>query len=177
MHREELVVLVDTLDREIGVKEKLRAHQEGDLHRAFSIVLFNKKGEMLLQQRAFSKYHSGGLWTNTCCSHPRPHEPVLEAAHRRLKEEMGIRCTLHKQLEFIYRAELSSGLIEHEFDHVFAGEFEGEPLPNPEEVASAKWVEFDALKKDLIQHPEIYTAWFKLLLPQLARPAQFRAQR
>ena len=118
---QEQVILVDQQDREIGVAEKLEAHRKGKLHRAFSVFLFNAKDEMLLQQRAAEKYHSGGLWTNTCCSHPRPGEPTEAAARRRLREEMGISCNLNKAFDFIYRAEFDNGLIEHELDHVFIG--------------------------------------------------------
>lgn len=170
---EEFVVLVDTADREIGIKEKLKAHEEGDLHRAFSICLFNSQGQMLLQQRAFSKYHSGGLWTNTCCSHPRPQEGLIEAAHRRLKEEMGITCPLKPLFSFIYRAELEGGLTEHEFDHVFIGTFEGDLSPNPEEVASWKWVSKEELWIDVAAHPASYTAWFKILLDVAEPRADF----
>jgi isopentenyl-diphosphate delta-isomerase len=166
---EEFVVLVDTADREIGIKEKLKAHGDGDLHRAFSICLFNSRDQLLLQQRAFSKYHSGGLWTNTCCSHPRPQEDLLGAAHRRLTEEMGIVCPLKPLFSFIYRAELDGGLTEHEFDHVFIGAFEGDPAPNPEEVASWKWIGKEELLADVKAHPELYTAWFKILL-DVAKP-------
>lgn len=163
----EQVILVDEQDNEIGVEEKLRAHESGKLHRAISVFLF-RKSQMLLQQRAFTKYHSGGLWTNACCSHPRPGEPSLDAAKRRLMEEMGIFCPLKKVCEFTYRAELDRGLIEHEFDHVYVGEYNSDPKPNPNEAHAWKWVEIETLQKDVSERPEIYTAWFKLLLPKMA---------
>lgn len=164
---DEFVVLVDREDHSLGVKEKLKAHEGGDLHRAFSICLFNAQGHMLLQQRALSKYHSGGLWANTCCSHPRPEENLLDAAHRRLKEEMGVDCPLHPLFSFIYRAELDKGLIEHEFDHVFVGTLEENPQPNPTEVSQWIWVDSTQVVADIEAHPERYTAWFKILLDLL----------
>ena len=130
----ERVILVDENDNPLGTMEKMEAHEKGVLHRAFSVFIFNNNGEMLLQQRAFSKYHSGGLWTNTCCSHPREGEPTIEAAHRRLQEEMGFDCEIEKAFDFIYKRELDQGLTEHELDHVFIGEFEGEVRFNKEEV-------------------------------------------
>ncbi len=160
---EESVVLVDLRDREIGTEEKLQAHRKGLLHRALSIFLFNQKGEWLLQQRALSKYHSPGLWSNTCCSHPRPGEAPLDAAHRRLHEEMGMSCDLQFRYTFLYRAELDHGLIEHELDHIFFGFTESDPSPNPDEVASWKWISGDLLQEDLTH----YTAWFKLLCPSV----------
>ena len=162
MVNEELVVLVDEQDNEIGLMGKMAAHREGRLHRAISIFLFNDQGQMLLQQRAFSKYHSGGLWSNTCCSHPRHNESVLDAAHRRLLEEMGIRCELKNAFDFIYRAALGNGLTEHEFDHVLVGKFNGEPILNPDEAASWKWADVDVLAKDVAENPQKYTAWFKV---------------
>lgn len=161
---QEHVILVDLHDNPIGTKEKLQAHLDGDFHRALSIFLFNDKGQWLLQKRALCKYHSAGLWTNTCCSHPRPSESVQDAAHRRLQEEMGISTGLKKTFEFTYRAELGSGLIEYEFDHIFVGRFNGEPLPNPEEVCEWKWMDDHALRQDLAEKPQSYTAWFKLIL-------------
>ena len=164
---QENVILVDLHDHEIGTKKKLKAHLDGDLHRALSVFLFNGKGQWLLQKRALGKYHSSGLWTNTCCSHPRPSESALDAAQRRLKEEMGITSELTPLFTFIYRAELDSNLIEHEFDHVFVGRFNGDPLPNPEEVADWKWIDYDELKQDVAAHPHNYTAWFKLILERV----------
>ncbi len=164
---EERVVLVDAFDHEIGTAEKLAAHVEGKLHRAISVFLFNDRGQMLLQQRAFSKYHSGGQWSNTCCSHPRPGELPLDAALRRLSEEMGVRCELEKILEFIYKAYLDKNLIEHEFDHVFIGRFNGTPNLNPDEVCAWKWIDPDELERDVSENPEGYTAWFKIILQKV----------
>ena len=160
--REE-VILVDEFDNPLGLMEKMEAHEKGNLHRAFSVFVINDKNELLLQQRAISKYHSGGLWTNTCCSHPRDGETNLEAAHRRLQEEMGFDCELSKLLDFIYRAELDLGLTEHEFDHVFVGTWQGVPQVNPEEVASYKWMDVERLEEDIAEHPELYTEWFKII--------------
>lgn len=160
----EEVVLVDREDNPIGVGEKLAVHLEGKLHRAFSVFLFNSSGQMLLQQRAFGKYHSEGLWTNACCSHPRPGEDILHAAKRRLFEEMGIRCDLEKVSDFVYEAKLDRGLIEHEFDHVLFGIFEGEPIINPAEVRSFRWIDIETLVEEIEKHPERYTFWFKVFL-------------
>jgi isopentenyl-diphosphate delta-isomerase len=162
----EMVILVDPHDRQIGVEEKQKVHQEGKLHRAFSIFIFNQNGEMLLQKRARHKYHSGGLWTNACCSHPRPGEPVEQAASRRLKEEMGFDCALKKAFHFIYKAELDRSVIEHEFDHVFVGKYDGEIRPDPNEVVDYRWLGIDTLKEDVALAPENYTVWFKLVLPR-----------
>lgn len=158
----EMVILVDPQDREIGTEEKLKAHRDGKLHRAFSVFVFNPKGEMLLQQRAFNKYHSGGLWTNACCSHPRPQEPVEQAAVRRLKEEMGIECALRKAFHFIYKAKLDGDLIEHEFDHVFIGNYDGKITPDANEVAEYRWLTVHAIKNELRNSLEKYTVWFQL---------------
>ncbi len=159
----ERVVLVDDQDREIGTEEKLKAHLSGKLHRAISIFIFNDNQEMLLQQRALSKYHSGGLWSNSCCSHPRPGETPLAAATRRLKEEMGIECELQKAFHFIYKAPLDNNLKEFEFDHVFVGHFNGEPVLNPQEACAWKWVGFSDLEKEMQLHPEQFTVWFKAI--------------
>jgi isopentenyl-diphosphate delta-isomerase len=164
---EEMLVLVDDLDNEVGVAEKLSAHREGKLHRAVSVFLFNDKGQMLLQQRAFSKYHSGGLWTNTCCGHPRPGELPLVAAKRRLFEEMGICTGLEKILDFTYKAVLDEVLMEHEFDHVFSGRFNCEPHLNSEEACDWKWMDIDKLEKDVIENPGQYTVWFKIILKKV----------
>lgn len=158
----EMVILVDPQDRQIGVEEKLKAHREGKLHRAFSVFVFNEKGEMLLQQRAWHKYHSGGLWTNACCSHPRPGEALEQAAARRLQEEMGFSCPLHRAFQFIYKAELDGGLIEHELDHVFVGTYNGTIQPNINEVAAFRWHPVLTIENDLKQSLEKYTVWFKL---------------
>jgi isopentenyl-diphosphate delta-isomerase len=156
-----MVILVDDNDKEIGTEEKIKAHKEGKLHRAFSIFVFNSRGELLLQKRAPSKYHSGGLWTNTCCSHPVPDENMTSTIHKRLEEEMGFDCELRKAFHFIYRAELTNGLIEHEYDHVFSGIYDGDVKPNPDEVSDFKWVELNDLEKDLAAHPELFTPWLR----------------
>lgn len=159
---QEMLILVDKNDRQIGTEEKMKIHEQGKLHRAFSIFIFNSKGEMLLQKRAKIKYHSGGLWTNTCCSHPRDGEILEDAVHRRLQEEMGFDCELKKESSFIYKVKLDHGLTEHEFDYVFTGKFDGEVKPNPEEADGFKWITIEELKKDLKSHPENYTEWFKI---------------
>jgi len=155
------IILVDKKDREIGSEFKLKAHKEGKLHRAFSIFVFNSEGEMLLQKRSPKKYHSGGLWTNTCCSHPKVGETVLESAHRRLKEEMGFDCKLSEAFSFIYKAKLDKNLTEYEFDHVLVGKFNGNPVINKNEVAEAKWIDLKFLAKDIKSYPQAYTFWFK----------------
>lgn len=160
------VILVNERDEPQGLMEKMEAHEKGMLHRAFSVFVFNDKNQLLLQQRALTKYHSGGLWTNTCCSHPRSEESVLEAAHRRLQEEMGFDCELKKLTDFIYRAELDKGLIEHEFDHVFVGTWDGTPVLNTEEVASYTWMDVEELEADIASRPELYTVWFKIIYQQ-----------
>lgn len=170
----EQVVLVDDADREIGTAEKVAAHRDGGrLHRAFSIVLFNRRGEMLLQQRALSKYHFGGLWTNACCGHPRPGEAVAVAARRRLREELGVDLPLRPVFSFQYEAaDASTGLCEREIDHVFVGELEGAAAPNPQEVDALRWSDCDEVARDLARHPERYTPWFAHLvvrLPELRR--------
>jgi isopentenyl-diphosphate delta-isomerase len=160
---EERVVLVDENDSETGTLEKQRAHTEGRLHRALSVFVFNARGEMLLQRRALAKYHSGGLWTNTCCSHPRPGEPVHQAAHRRLREEMGIDCPLEPAFEFTYRAQVGPELVEHEYDHVFVGRYDGEPVPAPDEVDDWRWAPVDALAREVAASPERFTPWFRIV--------------
>jgi isopentenyl-diphosphate delta-isomerase len=162
MFKEE-IILVDEKDNKIGIGEKLKVHQEGKLHRAFSIFIFNSKGEILLQKRARSKYHSAGLWSNACCSHPKPDETLKEATTRRLKEEMGIKCNLKEVFNFIYRVDLGN-LIEYEFDHIFVGELDGNPRPNRKEVEDWKWINLEKLKKDTKDNPEKYTYWFKMIL-------------
>jgi len=165
---EEKVVLVDENGKETGTEEKMKAHMEGKLHRAFSIFVFNTRGELLLQRRAEKKYHSGGLWTNTCCSHPRPGEPVEKAVHRRLKEEMGFDCELKEIFSFIYKVEFDNGLSENEYDHVFVGRFDGEPSPNSDEVDGWKWVDIEELKKNIYQNPEKYTYWLRVSIEKVA---------
>ena len=161
------VILVDEGDIAIGVMEKMEAHRKGALHRAFSIFLFNGKGEMLLQRRALAKYHSPGLWTNTCCSHPMQGESVEGAANRRLQEEMGMRCTMIKAFDFIYKAQLENDLIEHEFDHVFFGTTNEPPVINPEEVSEWKWMPVYDVYIDVQLNPTRYTEWFKIALPEV----------
>jgi isopentenyl-diphosphate delta-isomerase len=161
------IILVDEKDNEIGYEEKMKPHIEGRLHRAFSVFVFNSKGEMLLQQRARSKYHSGGLWTNTCCSHPREGEATDEAAHRRLSEEMGFDCPLEERFTFIYKASLDRDLTEHELDHVFIGRYDGNVKPDPEEADGYDWISIDELKTDMEKNSGKYTVWFKIALPKL----------
>ena len=159
----ENVILVDERDNKIGLMEKMEAHQKGLLHRAFSVFVLNSNGDLMMQQRAHHKYHSGGLWTNTCCSHPRDGEGEEEAAHRRLQEEMGFDCEVRKVFDFIYRAELDKGMTEHEFDHLFIGDYNGVPQINPDEVADCKWMSIEEVERDLVNHPEKYTAWFRII--------------
>ena len=159
---EEKVILVDKNDNQVGLMPKLEAHEKGVLHRAFSIFIFNSKYELLLQKRASSKYHSGGLWTNTCCSHPREGEGILDAANRRLDEEMGIKTSLRKVYDFIYKAELDNQLTEHEFDHVFYGVFDNDPILNKDEAEDFKWVDMESLNNDIIKNEDNYTVWFKI---------------
>ena len=159
---EDNVILVDKNDNQVGLMPKLEAHQKGVLHRAFSIFIFNNKYELLLQKRAYSKYHSGGLWTNTCCSHPRENEDILDAANRRLIEEMGIETSLRKVYEFTYKAELDNDLIEHEFDHVFYGVYNDDPSINTDEAEGFKWIDMDSLNEDIKTNGDIYTVWFKI---------------
>ncbi|HWZ02844.1 MAG TPA: isopentenyl-diphosphate Delta-isomerase [Mucilaginibacter sp.] len=158
----ENVILVDGNDNITGTMEKMEAHQLGLLHRAFSVFIFNKKGELLLQQRAFDKYHSGGKWTNTCCSHPNPGEGTVDAAHRRLNEEMGMKCELHYAFNFVYRADLEDGISEHEFDHVFWGISDSNPVPEPKEVAAFKFMSMEELASDIKLNPDRYTEWLKI---------------
>ncbi|HYG18729.1 MAG TPA: isopentenyl-diphosphate Delta-isomerase [Ohtaekwangia sp.] len=160
----EKVILVNPDDQEVGTMEKMEAHRQGLLHRAFSILLFNTRGEILLQKRSAAKYHSAGLWTNTCCSHPLPGESPGHAARRKLKQEMGIDLQPDFAYKFLYIAPLENGLTEHELDYVFVGRFDGEPAVNAEEVSDWKYVDLAALRKDIEQHPARYTVWFKMIL-------------
>jgi isopentenyl-diphosphate delta-isomerase len=161
---EEKVILVDSQDRQLGLMEKMEAHERAILHRAFSVFIFNNRGQVMLQQRAHSKYHSGGLWTNTCCSHPRDGETVEQAGLRRLREEMGFETELKYGFYFIYKAELEQGLTEHELDHVLIGYFNQEPTINHEEVASWRWMDLEDLIHDMESYPNHYTAWFKIIM-------------
>jgi len=160
----EHVILVDEQDNEIGTMEKMEAHQKGLLHRAFSLLIFNTNGEMLLQQRAISKYHSGGLWTNTCCSHPLPGETIEQAGKRKLQQEMGFSCDLAYSHKFIYKVQLDNDLIEHEWDYVMIGYFDGIPTINPNEAQAWKFESLNEIQKDAEENPERYTCWFKLIL-------------
>ena len=160
----EEIILVDEQDNAIGTMEKMEAHRRGVLHRAFSIVLFNSSGELLLQRRADNKYHSSGLWTNTCCSHPLPDESIHDAAQRRLKYEMGINLKPEFAFKFIYKTSLDRSLIEHELDYVFIGTFDGEPDINKEEVSDWKFMNLKDLRNDIKSYPEIYTVWFRLIV-------------
>ena len=159
---DEFVILVDENDKPIGTEEKLKAHQNANLHRAFSVFVFNDKGQLLLQQRALNKYHSAGLWTNTCCSHPKLDEETISAAHRRLKEEMGFDTKLTEAFSFKYKAVFDNGLTENEFDHVFIGKYNNDPMPDSPEVNAYKWVEIGWLEQDMIDNKEIYTEWLKI---------------
>ncbi len=165
----EEVILVNEKDEALGSMEKMLAHQKGLLHRAISVFIFNSKKEVLLQRRDLHKYHSAGLWSNTCCSHPRPDETTAAAAKRRLMEEMGMAVDLEHKDELIYKVVLEKGLSEHEYDHVFIGYSNSEPKPNPEEVMDYKWWNLEELKMDLSLHPEHYTYWFKLLSERISR--------
>jgi isopentenyl-diphosphate delta-isomerase len=157
------VILVDKGDRQIGIADKLESHQKGWLHRAISVFIFNRKGELLIQQRADTKYHSGGLWTNTCCSHPAPGEKTMDAANRRLYQEMGLHCELRPAFSFMYRVEFPDGLTEHEYDHIFVGFCEENPKPDASEVQEWAWVSKEYLEKDTQVNPERYTYWFLLV--------------
>jgi isopentenyl-diphosphate delta-isomerase len=163
----EKIILVDKKDREIGTGEKLEVHKSGKLHRAFSIFVFNRKGELLLQKRAKGKYHSGGLWSNTCCSHPRAGEKLEKAVHRRLKQEMGFDCSLKEIFSFVYKVKFENGLYEHELDHVFIGNYGRKPEPDPEEAEGWKWISLNELKKDIQKNPGNYTYWLKVSLDKL----------
>ena len=160
----EKIILVNKDNKEVGMEEKIKAHKEGLLHRAFSIFVFNSKGELLLQQRSKSKYHSGGLWSNTVCSHPRVGESYELAIHRRVIEEMGFDCELKKVLEFIYRVDLENGLIENEHDTIFVGEYNGRVAPNLEEVMNYKWISLSLLRKDIKKNPSNYSSWLGIVL-------------
>ena len=160
------MILVSETDDQLGLMGKMEAHEKGVLHRAFSVFVFNKNGELLLQQRALDKYHSPGLWTNTCCSHQRDGESSLGAGKRRLKEEMGFHCDLEEVFWFIYSAAFDNGLTEHELDHVMVGFYDYDPVINPQEVALFKWMSLDKVKQDIAEHPEHYTEWFKIIFKE-----------
>ena len=161
--KEEQVVLVNEKDEKIGLMGKQEAHEKALLHRAFSVFIFNEKEELMLQQRALNKYHSPGLWANTCCSHQRDGETSINAGKRRLMEEMGFTTELKETTSFIYKAPFDNGLTEHELDHILIGHYNATPNINPEEVADWKWMDLEAVKKDMELNPENYTAWFKII--------------
>lgn len=163
------LVLVNERDEAIGTMEKMEVHKKGLLHRAFSVFIFNGKGEMLLQQRAAGKYHSAGLWTNACCSHPGKDQDVSFAAAHRLQEEMGFRTILEKAFEFTYRASFDNGLTEHEYDHVFTGVYEGSIMPDAKEVMDYCFMSMDAIRASIESHPQKYTSWFKIAFPKMER--------
>lgn len=160
---EEMVILVDSEDNDLGLMKKMEAHQKGLLHRAFSVLIFNKDGKLLLQQRAMDKYHSPGKWTNTCCSHQRQGESNIEAGKRRLQEEMGFTTDLENCFSFIYKSPFDNGLTEHEFDHVLVGYYNEAPSVNKSEVEGYKWMLLEDVKSDLVAHPDEYTVWFKII--------------
>lgn len=161
--KEEQVILVDENDNQIGLMPKMEAHEKALLHRAFSVFVFNKENELMLQQRALHKYHSPGLWTNTCCSHQREGESNLQAGKRRLQEEMGFTTDLKETISFVYKAPFDNGLTEHELDHIMIGYFEEEPAINKDEVADWKWMPLEDVKNDIEAHPGLYTAWFIII--------------
>ena len=165
----ESVILVDRNDQEVGIMEKIQAHREGVLHRAFSIFIFNSNGQMLLQKRAENKYHSGGLWTNSCCSHPRPGERIQEAAYRRLDEEFGFTTSLEFAFSFIYKAGLDNDLTEHELDHVFIGWSDDIPVPDPDEISEWRYVDVHDIVEEMESSPEKFTEWFKIAFPMLLK--------
>ena len=172
----EYVILVDAQDRELGVCDKLDAHINPRLHRAFSIFLFNEQGQLLLQQRAHSKYHGGGLWSNTCCSHPQPDRPIAAELARKLDQEMGLTADMTKQFDFLYRAYMGNGLTEYEYDHSYFGEGEFKPQPNPREVDDYRWVAPDVLATEMAKYPHFFTPWFRLLFPTVREHLLFQAR-
>lgn len=163
------VILVDENDREIGTMEKMEAHRIGALHRAFSVFLFNNSGEMLIHRRAEHKYHCGGKWSNACCSHPVRGVDLADCLNNRLFHEMGIKTELFKAFEFKYRAELDNGLIEHEYDHIYTGRYDGIPAPNPNEADDWRYVPVSALRREIAEAPEAFTPWFKMLFEKVVR--------
>ncbi len=165
--KEEFVILVNENDEALDKMEKIEAHQKGLLHRAFSVFIFNSKGEMLLQRRALNKYHSGGLWSNACCSHPYPGEATEQGAVRRLREELGFSTIVNKAFEFTYRADFNNGLTEYEFDHVYMGEYNGVVHPNPEEVCDYCYKDIEDVRYSMQVHPEKFTAWLHIVFPKI----------
>lgn len=163
------VLLVNEQDVPVGTMEKMEVHRLGLLHRAFSVFIFDKRGRMLLQQRSLHKYHGGGLWTNACCSHPFPNEAVQQAAERRLQEELGFSVPLEKLFTFTYRAPVENNLVEHEYDHVFAGVYEGGIEPNTDEVANWRYQDMQSIGEEIKHHPDRFTYWFKMAFPRIAQ--------
>ncbi|NJW51742.1 isopentenyl-diphosphate Delta-isomerase [Salinimicrobium oceani] len=170
--KEEQVILVNERDEQIGLMPKMEAHEKALLHRAFSVFIFNDKNELMIQRRAPEKYHSPGLWTNTCCSHQREGESNIAAGKRRLQEEMGFTTDLKETVSFIYKAPFDNGLTEHEFDHILVGTYNEEPNLNPEEADSYKWVGLEELKEDMQKHPAQYTEWFKIIFEKYYKHIQ-----
>jgi isopentenyl-diphosphate delta-isomerase len=163
----EEVILVDKNDKALGKMEKMEAHLKGVLHRAFSVFIFNSDNKLVLQQRSLTKYHSPGLWTNTCCSHPRYGETIESAVHRRLREEMGFDCDVERKLQFVYKAQVGNGLTEHELDHVFFGFTNIQPVINAEEVHDWKYMSMEAISADMKANPEVYTVWFRIIFEEV----------
>lgn len=172
--QEEQLILVDESDIPRGMKGKTEVHKKGLLHRAFSVIIYNKHNELLLQRRADIKYHSAGLWCNSCCGHPRLEESNIDAAKRRLEEELGFSCDLSKITELSYNLPLDRGLSEHEYTHIFAGIYEGDIYPNPDEVSETKWLSLESILEDLDNNPKDYAAWFRLYLNRRIIPATFK---
>lgn len=165
----EYVILVDEDDNEIGTMEKMQAHEKAELHRAFSVFIYNNEKQIMLQRRSLEKYHSGGLWTNTCCSHPRKGELTEDAAHRRLNEEMGFDCEIREVFDFVYKAKLDKGLTEFELDHVFIGQYSGSVNLNKDEAMEYKWIAYDDLIVDISNSSQKYTEWFKIIMENLEK--------
>ena len=164
----EEIILVDENDNQIGSGEKLQVHKDGKLHRAFSVYVFNSKGELMMQKRHPQKYHSGGLWANTCCSHPRLGESLDHAVHRRLKEEMGFDCELTEKAQLIYKVELDNGITEHEYLHVYVGHYDKDPVINEDGATDFKWISVDDLRKELSENGDAYAYWPKVTLDKIA---------
>lgn len=163
------IILVDESDRQVGIDNKLHAHQNGaKLHRAISVFIFNKRGETLLQKRAMTKYHSAGKWANACCSHPMPKESVADAAHRRLREEMGFDCEMHEAFAFTYKADVGNGLTEHEYDHVFFGEYDEEVKADKDEVMDYRWVSMKSLREEIERKPDAFAPWLRICIDRVA---------
>jgi len=167
--KKDQVVLVNESDESIGIMEKIEAHKKGLLHRAFSVFIFDSNGKMLLQQRSADKYHGAHLWTNACCSHPLPGEQLIAAAQRRLQEELGFTTEIAEVFSFIYKAQVENNLVEYEFDHIFAGQYEGKILPDPNEVSDFYYETMGQIKNEIQTSPEKFTAWFKIAFPQIEK--------